>query len=496
MGRILLVGATFAFAACKSPVSDPSNTGPTNPVVAVGFATVSAGNGHVCGLKTDGIADCWGWNSTGQLGTSTTESCGSGNPCSTTPVAVSGGLSFATISAGDGFTCGLPTSGTLYCWGGDSVGELGNGTTTSSAAPVPVVGGLTFAAVSTSFGYYHACGVTTAGKAYCWGQNDSGELGAVTTETCDSVACSTTPIAVSGQLTFSAIAAGGQYSCGINLDSAAYCWGANTIGQLGDGTTTPSQTPVAVAGGLRFSQLSAGYATVCGLTTTGAAYCWGAGNVGQLGTGTTTPSTTPVAVAGGLTFKAVSVGYGADHVCGVTTAGAGYCWGQNALGGIGDGTTSPHLTPEAVSGGLIFSVISVGGLHTSAVTTSHDAYSWGSDGDGQLGNGTSGSGQGEQRPGASSNSALSLVRWQVTPARWYAYRARGVANPGESRCQMQTSAEWAMTIGSKAIRAAALIALGAVGCASNPGPIAKTTATVLDMIQPAVRGSLSRAERR
>jgi alpha-tubulin suppressor-like RCC1 family protein len=135
--------------------------------------------------------------------------------------------------------------------------------------------------------------MTAAGAAYCWGDNESGQLGDGTT-----TPNYWSPVPVLGELTFAEVSAGTHYSCGVTTGGAAYCWGWNSVGQLGDGTTTDRTTPVPVLGGLTFARVSAGYYHTCGVTTTGAAYCWGENNYGQLGNGTTTPSTVPVKVAG------------------------------------------------------------------------------------------------------------------------------------------------------------------------------------------------------
>ena len=306
------------------------------------------------------------------------------------------------LSAGFGHTCGVTTGGAAYCWGDNTYGELGNGTTTTSATPVAVSGGLSFATLSAA-GFESTCGVTTTGAAYCWGVNQQGELGngSITgPQTCvgdgafapGGYACSLTPVAVSGGLSFATVSAGYLSACGVTTGGAAYCWGDNNYGELGiDSSTGPqmcaggsptvrypcSRTPLAVSGGLSFATVSAGFDNACGLTTSGAAYCWG------LDFSTFSIQATPLAVSGALSFATVSPGNGL--VCGVTTTGAAYCWGANFRGELGNGTTTNSATPVAVSGGLSFATVTAGYHYTCGVTTGGAAYCWG---EGALGNGS------------------------------------------------------------------------------------------------------------
>jgi alpha-tubulin suppressor-like RCC1 family protein len=342
--------------------------------VTLAFAAVSTGGAHTCGVTTGGEGYCWGDNSNGEVGDGTRTQ-------RTSPVAIVGGLTFGVVSAGRGFghTCGVTTGGAAYCWGLNAEGELGDGTKIFRSSPVPVVGGLAFAEVSA--GYTHTCGVTTSGAAYCWGDNGGGELGDGTNTQ------RTSPVAVLGGLTFATVSAGDHYTCGVTAGGAAYCWGLNSYGELGDGTTISRTSPVAVMGGLTFATVSAtAYAHSCGVTTGGAGYCWGYNTSGEVGDGTTTQRTSPVAVLGGLTFAALSAGY--SVTCGVTTGGAAYCWGRNAFGELGDGTMTQRTSPVSVKGGLTIAVVSAAGGHTCGVTTEGAAYCWGWNAYGQLGDGT------------------------------------------------------------------------------------------------------------
>ena len=332
-------------------------------------ASAGAGSIHTCGLTVTGNAYCWGFNDFGQLGDGSTTG-------SLTPVLVSGGIRFSSISTRGGHTCGVTSVGDAYCWGENFRGQLGDGTTINRLTPVLVSGGLSFASVSTA--YSETCGVTTAGDAYCWGDNFNGQLGDGTTIN------RLTPVPVAGGLSFASLSAGAT-TCGVTTTGAAYCWGRNHD-QLGDGTTNRSLAPLPVAGGHSFASLSTASWHTCGLTVARDVYCWGNNGVGQLGDGTTNRSLTPVLVSGGLSFASLSAGR--SNMCGVTTAGDAYCWGENWLGQLGDGTRRNRHTPVPVAGGLSFASVGAAGLHTCAVTTAGVAYCWGSNGDGQLGDGS------------------------------------------------------------------------------------------------------------
>ena len=386
--------------ALDSAVTVPFTTGSTAPATNLVFAWVSVGYNRTCGVTTTGAAYCWGDNYTGGLGDGTYTN-------SATPVRVAGGLTFSTLSTSAFHTCGLTTAGAAYCWGTVATGNpIG-----FSATPVPVAGGLTFASVSA--GYVHSCGVTTAGAAYCWGEGYDGELGDGSPETAEDA-----PQAVAGGLAFASVSAGGDQSCGVTITGAAYCWGMDTMGELGIGTSggpdscpnfavafnACSFLPLAVAGGLTFKTISAGYASTCGLTTSGDPYCWGdlvhdllasgintptgpekcadlAGIGAEWGPDTLPCSHVPRIVAPDLKLASISTGTQDWFVCGLSSAGAAYCWGQSPVGG-----SSTRLA--AVPGGLTFKELSSGLSSTCGVTTAGVAYCWGANENGQLGDGT------------------------------------------------------------------------------------------------------------
>jgi len=198
---------------------------------------------------------CWGDNTYGQLGTPEPgERCitweGGWTSCAGSPVSVDGSLRFETVDAGTRHACGLADDGTAWCWGDNAAGQLGDGTTHSSAVPVQVSGG-PFVALAAAD--RHTCALAPGGAAFCWGANDDGQLGSRNaSEECRGIPCSTVPVPVAGGLTFGAISAGGRdgaHTCAVGPEYVAYCWGANASGQLGiRGTSTGIFEPVPVSG--------------------------------------------------------------------------------------------------------------------------------------------------------------------------------------------------------------------------------------------------------
>ncbi len=286
---------------------------------------------------------------------------------------------FQMVVAGAVHSCGIVTDGGAYCWGNNDYGQLGDGSRKSHVFAVPVVGTLRYATISG--GAAHTCAIATTGAAYCWGFNYSGQLGDGTHTD------RATPAPVSGGFTWVSLSAGGAYNCGIAADSLAYCWGLNLTGQLGDGTTTDRPTPAAVSGGLKFRSIGANAYHTCGLTFAGEAYCWGANDHGQLGRGDLDDSNTPVLVSGGLTWAAVDAGF--THSCGLAPDGNGYCWGRNHYGqlGVGDSVGSGDQTrPFAMVGQITWASLNLGAYFSCGIEAQTGAaFCWGYNGSGQLG---------------------------------------------------------------------------------------------------------------
>jgi alpha-tubulin suppressor-like RCC1 family protein len=368
---------------------------------------VSAGLFHACAIGDNGRAYCWGTNRYGQLGVGPRDD--DVHPVS----AVAGDHSFASLEASLSTTCALE-GGTPYCWGNlfDFIAGLPR-----SGTPVGV-GQLAFTQIT--HGHRHACGLTTTGKAYCWGDNDRGQLGT------DTTLASEVPLAVVGNLTFVSITGGGRQTCALTVAGQAYCWGNNAYGELGIGTRdefgercfVPNggsyyacrKRPTAVSGGHTFSSISAGAIHTCAIRRgDGALFCWGLNDYGQLGTGPVTVNcsnrfggqfaceVSPAPLNDGRAYVSVSAGY--LHSCAVATNGSGLCWGRNEGGQLGRSTAEQctdanrifyacGVTPAVVSGGRTFSVIDAGFQHSCGLTAGREIYCWGDNQYGQLGEGT------------------------------------------------------------------------------------------------------------
>jgi alpha-tubulin suppressor-like RCC1 family protein len=289
------------------------------------------------------------------------------------------------IDVGDMTVCAVGVDGQVWCWGGNERGRLGTGDLLKGMMPRRAAEGQLFTKVSESPGGAFTCGVTTGGRAYCWGDQNGGRLG--NGDMGMSMEYVTSPVAVMGDRTYIDIAAGGDHACAIATGGAAYCWGYNTRGQLGTGNNTDSAVPVAVTGGLTFTSITAWQMITCGITSDGSAYCWGNGDDGELGTGTTLWSNVPVAVKGGLKFASLQLGLW--HACGVTTDGDGYCWGYQGAGELGIGSMTPDFVyePAKVVGGHQWKSISPGVFVTCGVTTAGGGFCWGGNWFGERGTG-------------------------------------------------------------------------------------------------------------
>lgn len=360
-------------------------------------------------------------------------------PCSGQPVPVSGDVRFTSLSAGGYHTCGLTSTGEVYCWGASAGGAVGAKSNVLSPTRIP--SDVPF--VSLSAGGQHTCGLSSDGAAYCWGATDATGLTSFASICAASQPCTTTPTRTATALTFTTLRAGDTHTCGVTTDGETWCWGWNTIGETGSLEFGASRAaPLEIAGAPAFQQLESRFRFNCGLAGAGELYCWGWGEEGQLGT-TALPRCTlaiasflcspvPVAASTQRRFSTIALGSafgcgldggtihcwgengqgqlgraspgrevapvgstdgpwvalaaGYFHACAIRSDGAPYCWGSNVNGELGAGS-HVHSTPafSPVSGGLYFTQMVAGRDHTCGLTAAGVAWCWGSNRFGQLG---------------------------------------------------------------------------------------------------------------
>jgi alpha-tubulin suppressor-like RCC1 family protein len=275
------------------------------------------------------------------------------------------------IAAGGRHSCSIRDDGTLWCWGRNSFGQLGDGTKTSSAAPVQVADLVDVIAVST--GWEHTCAIVEGGTAYCWGANTLGQLGDGTSG--DSTTPSMLPIA-----NVTAIGAGTEFSCAI-ANGTVSCWGRNMEGQVGDGTMTQRNSPTST--NFAASKLIVFGDTACAINASNEARCWGENGAGQMGLGDGMDRNAPTVIGTDITDVAV----GEDHLCIRRTSGGIACAGQDNFGQLGWGYLGNSDELVDVSVGVNLSKLVAGAAHTCGVDDDKRVWCWGLGEDGRVANG-------------------------------------------------------------------------------------------------------------
>ncbi len=353
------------------------------------ISTVVSGRAHACIVKSDTTVWCSGSDGSGQLGLSNGNNFYS-NDLGYDKFRQINSLTgiVAQISAGSNHTCVRTTTGGVKCWGLNSSGQLGDGTTNSSSTPVDVAG-LGGAVIDLAAGAYHTCALITGGTIKCWGANNYGQLGNSST----SSTAVTSPQLVTGITNGKSITAGRFHTCTQYMASAVACWGRNANGQLGINSTTDSSSPVALSI-VSVTSLSAGARHTCALQSTGSLWCWGLNSNGQLGNNDATlaDKLTPQQVTG-ITSGALQVSSGMYHTCSLMSGGAVNCWGSNFYGQVGVGTVGvSYITYSAVSGLNSSIDISSGESYTCSVTNTGSLQCWGQRTFGQFGDGVASTG--------------------------------------------------------------------------------------------------------
>jgi alpha-tubulin suppressor-like RCC1 family protein len=348
-----------------------------------GVAAISAGNWHTAALKTDGTVWTWGENGSGQLGDGTQTD-------RWTPGVVPGLNGVIAIATGYHYVVALKSDGTVWAWGANGDGQLGDNTYTYRYSPVQVKGpegvGWLTDVVGIACGGSHTVAVKTDGTVWAWGYNNTGQLGD------DTLTKRPAPVQVKGQgavgsLTdVDAVAAGGNHTAALKTDGTVWAWGSNGAGQLGDGTTTPARTPVQASGLTGAGGLAAGGSHTVAYKTDGTVWAWGLNANGQIGDATITDRSSPVQVSG--LIGALAIAGGSAHSVAPKSDGAVWAWGDNSFSAIGDGTSTDRLIPVQSVGITGATAVAAGRYHTLALKSDGTVWAWGVNTYGQLGDGT------------------------------------------------------------------------------------------------------------
>ena len=367
--RYVTTGSLWAWGYnANGQLGDNTATVKSSPVQTVAGGTNwkevsqnNSGSGPSAAIKTDGTLWTWSNNAQGQLGDGTTTNRSS--PVQT----VAAGTNWKQVSTGH-LNCGaIKTDGTLWTWGFNGNGGLGDGTTTNRSSPVQTAaGGTNWKQLS--LGYTTSGAIKTDGTLWMWGNNYYGGLGDNTTTDRSS------PVqTVAAGTNWKQVSAGILAAVAIKTDGTLWTWGYNNQGQLGDNTTSSKSSPIqTIAGGTNWKQVSTGNAggaggMIGGIKTDGTLWTWGRNDVGQLGDNTTSSKSSPIqTIAGGTNWKQVSTGY--KYIQCIKTDGTLWTWGRNDVGQLGDGTTTGRSSPvQTAAGGTNWKRVSSGGYHTMAI---------------------------------------------------------------------------------------------------------------------------------
>ena len=335
------------------------------------FTSLAVGAQYVCGLTDVGEALCKGDNQYGRLGDGTTT-----RRAHPTAVDAPEGVRFTQLAADDVHTCGLSSTGIVYCWGDNSWGQVGDGTTTGRLSPTAAARpeGVTFTQIAV--GDHHTCALAASGAAYCWGENLNGQVGdgTFTDRTVP------TRVLVPEDLGFVELSTGGSHTCGIADTGQVHCWGYNDDGRLGDGTNVDQPVPVVARTPARatLAHVTVGRLHSCAMSAGGKAWCWGANLNGELGDGTTTYRSSPSAVIPVEGVDLTSITAGDGHTCALAASGQPFCWGSNSREQVGDGTVIDRLSPTLSNRypGVTFTDIDATGMRTCGLSDTARTYCW------------------------------------------------------------------------------------------------------------------------
>jgi alpha-tubulin suppressor-like RCC1 family protein len=343
-----------------------SNITKSTPVTTFSGGTtwkqVACGDQHTAAVKTDGTLWVWGYNFYGQLGNNTTLT-------RSTPVTIfSGATNWKQVACGKNHTASVRNDGTLWSWGRNNGGQLGTSDTTDRSTPTVSYNG-TADWIQVSCGYSHTSAIKADGTLWTWGDNSLGQLG-----TYDLTTRCTPVTTYAGETNWKQVACGNYHTAAIKTDGTLWIWGTNSAGQLGTSDTTDRSTPVTTfSGGTNWKQVACGTDFTLAIKADGTLWTWGNNSLGQLGTYDLTTRCTPVTTyAGGTNWKQSSGG--GSHSAVIKSNGTLWGWGFNTTAQLGAANdTATRCTPVMTyTGGTNWKQVSSGGSHTAAVTSGSD----------------------------------------------------------------------------------------------------------------------------
>ncbi|MDP9074786.1 MAG: hypothetical protein M3N98_11545, partial [Actinomycetota bacterium] len=391
-GAVFTISPTDGGASSCTAASCTSTKADAAP-----WKMVAAGEFHTVAIKRDGTLWTWGSNATGQLGDGT-------NLSRSAPQQI-GVATWRMVAAGAGHTLGVQTNGTLWAWGDNSDGQLGVATPTELDVPTQVGALTTWQSVAA--GYYHSLALQNDGLLWAWGQSALGQLG-------DPTFSNTSIPERVGSDTWQSVTAGYGHTVGVKTDGTLWAWGYNVYGQLGDGSTTTRRSPVQI-GGLgvtNWQAAGAGYGHTVAVRTDGTAWAWGLNATGQLGDGTTIDHHTPAQIGTDTHWRTVAAG--AYHSAAVKSDGTLWAWGSNSTGQLGDGTTTNRTSPQQIGTDTRWATVSGGYGHTGSLKVTGALWTWGSNSDGELGDGTTVNQRSPEAIGATTHHVVTAAIGSIT----------------------------------------------------------------------------------
>ena len=393
---------------------------------------------HSAGLRADGTLWTWGYNGNGQLGDGTTTSRG-------VPAQV-GTATWVALACGNAHTMAVKSDGTLWGWGYNNAGQLGDGSTTQRNTPVQIGTATNWRSVEC--GYAHTLAIKTDGTLWAWGWNGYGEVGDGTTIN------RSVPTPIGTATNWVAVAGGDDHSMGVRSDGTLWGWGLNNYGQLADGTTTQRLAPVPSGTLTNWTAVTCGFGHSAGVQSGGTIWAWGNNSYGQIGDGTTSTRSSPYQVGAGSTWAAVIAGR--NHTAAVRTDGALWTWGDNGSAQLGDGTLTQPNGPVQIGTTTTWSAVNCGYQHTMALAGDGTLWSWGSvpNSSGERGDGGDSqrlapalAGAGTASSAASGSFHNVVIKGDGTLWAWgyngYGQLGDGTYNLGHTPAQIGASTSWA-----------------------------------------------------